>query len=59
MKVTQGRNQAALKLVDYYSRKHYYLWRFRESGFKPGEAKVEVTAKLAGITAQRTEIVKL
>lgn len=59
MKVTQGRNQAVLKQVPYYRKGRYYIWRFRNPGFSPGKATVEVTAKMARKTAERKEIIKL
>jgi hypothetical protein len=59
MKVSQGRHQATLKRVEYYARGAYYIWRFREPGFKTGEATVAVTASLDGITAKKTETVTL
>lgn len=58
MTVTQGRNQVVLKQAPYYTRGRYYIWRFREPGFKPGKATVEVNVKMAGKTAQRKEIVE-
>ena len=59
MEVIQGRIRALLKQAPYYRRGHYYIWRFQEPRFKRGKAKVEVTAKMAGKTATRREIVQL
>jgi hypothetical protein len=59
MTVVQGRKKAVLKNVPFYRPGGYYIWRFREPGFKTGKARVEVKATMGSETASAKEDVDI